>query len=84
MLAGAATAAVVPLPVTPYTVTIETGPSLTTLRFARDAFYFGMSRLDVICGVSANRPQFACRIMEYPPEPREWIRMKLDPARLPA
>lgn len=57
-----------------YYVTILPGESLVTAH---------VSRMDVLWGLKCCRPEFAVRIMDDPPEPREWIRMKFDPARLP-
>lgn len=57
-----------------YYVTILPGESLVTA---------SVSKMDLLWGLSQCRPEFACRICDDPPEPREWIRMKFDPARLP-
>lgn len=81
-IVAAAVAAPIALPSEPqqafledYYVTILPGESLVTAH---------VSKMDLLWGLSQWRPEFACRICDDQPEPREWIRMKFDPARLPS
>lgn len=62
-----------------WTVKIATGPVYET-----GLYVAAQNRFDLLAGFGKFYPEFAVRICDDPPEPREWLRMKFDPARLPA
>lgn len=81
-LSTIAAAAVAPLlPSIPAPPLMKEGISLRFIRGYDAASGVVLSRMDVLYGFGSFYPEYACRVVDGP---REWIRMKFDPARLPA